>query len=347
MIRFECDYAEGAHPAVLERLMQTNLEQSPGYGTDEHCAGAASCILELCQAPQAQVHFLVGGTQANRTVIAAALRPHQGVLCADTGHINTHESGAIESSGHKVLSLPSADGKITAAQVRRVCREHAEDATREHTVQPGMVYISSPTELGTLYTRAELEALAEVCREAGVFLYLDGARLGYGLAAPDNDLDLPCIARCCDAFYIGGTKVGALFGEAVVLTQPALQKDFRYFIKQNGGLLAKGRLLGLQFEALMEKGLYKEISRHAIEMAGEIRRALREAGIAFLLETTTNQMFPILTEAQFAALSRRYAFSFWQRVDGERIAVRICTSWATKKEDVRQLVRDIAGLNQP
>lgn len=344
MIRFECDYAEGAHPAVLERLVQTNLEQTPGYGEDIYCQKAVERIKQLCDAPKAKVYLLVGGTQANRTVITAALRPHQGVLCADTGHIATHESGAIEASGHKVMTLPAVNGKISAAQVEAACREHEEDVTREHTVQPGMVYISSPTELGTIYTKAELEALSRVCRENGLYLYMDGARLGYGMAAPDNDLDWPDFARCCDVFYIGGTKVGAMFGEAVVLTNPALFEGFRYIVKQTGGLLAKGRLLGVQFDALLGGNLYAEISQHAIDLAQEIRAALVEKGFGFLMETTTNQIFPIFTNAQIEKLSKEYAFSFWQKMDENSAAVRICTSWATKKEDVRQLVQDILAL---
>ena len=256
MIYFNNDYSEGCHPKILEALTRTNYEQTLGYGEDEYCARATEKIRTLCGRADAAVHFLVGGTQTNLTVIAAALRPHQGVLCADSGHINTHETGAVEATGHKVLGLPSKDGKITASQVRDAVLAHRADASFEHTVQPKMVYISNPTELGTLYTKAELTALRDTCRELGLYLFLDGARLGYGLMAKDNDLTLKDIGDCCDVFYIGGTKVGALFGEAVLVTNPALKEDFRYLIKQRGGMLAKGRLLGIQFDTLMTDNLY-------------------------------------------------------------------------------------------
>ena len=249
MVFFHNDYSEGCHEKVLQALAATNLEQTPGYGEDLYCARAAEKIQAAC-CSDAAVHFLVGGTQTNLTVIAAALRPHQGVLCAESGHIHVHETGAVEATGHKVLALPSADGKITAAQVEGYVLAHRRDAAFEHMTQPKLVYISNPTELGTLYSLAELEALSETCRRLGLYLFLDGARLGYGLAARGNDLTLPDLARLCDVFYIGGTKVGALFGEAVVISRKELQEDFRYLIKQHGGMLAKGRLLGVQFDAL-------------------------------------------------------------------------------------------------
>ena len=270
MIRFECDYTEGAHPRILEALIRTNMEQTKGYSEDEHCENARKLIREKCGSADADVHFLVGGTQTNMTVIAAALRPHQGVICAQSGHINVHETGAVEATGHKVLALPSEDGKITADQIKTVCDEHDHD---EHMVQPGMVYISNPTENGTLYNKKELQAISEVCKEYGLPLFLDGARLGYGLAAQGNDITLPDLAQYCDVFYIGGTKVGALFGEAVVITREALKKDFRYFIKQKGGMLAKGRLLGIQFEELFRDDLYMEVSAHADRLAMKIRKA--------------------------------------------------------------------------
>ena len=344
MIRFNCDYSEGAHPKILERLQQTNLEQTAGYGEDPYCQKARALILELCQAPQAHVHFLVGGTQANLTVIAAALRPHQGVLAADTGHINIHESGAIEATGHKVIPLPNGDGKVTAQQVEDFCKAYWADATFEHMVQPKMVYISNPTEVGTIYSSKELQALRAVCDRYGLYLFLDGARLGYGLASPENDLDLPQLARLCDAFYIGGTKQGALFGEAVILTNPALQEDFRYLIKQRGGMLAKGRLLGLQFLTLLEDGLYGQLSSHAVGLALEIRKAFQEKGYPFLVPSPTNQQFPILPKAALEKLRENYEFSPWAPVDEDHEAVRFCTSWATKEEDVRQLVADIRAL---
>lgn len=341
MIRFNCDYSEGAHPAVLEKLAQTNLEQTPGYGQDIYCRQAADLIKSLCQAPQAEVHFLTGGTQTNLTVIAACLRPYQTVLSADSGHINVHETGAIEATGHRILSLPETDGKITAEQIARACKEHWLDDNPEFAPQPKLVYISFPTEYGTLYSKAELSALRRVCDENNLFLFMDGARLGYGLEAPGNDLTLADIAACCDVFYIGGTKIGALLGEAVVITNPKLQKDFRYFIKQKGAMLAKGRVLGLQFLALFEDGLYFKISKHANDMAQIIRRACTEAGFPFLYNSTTNQQFPILPQALVKRLEEDYAFAHTKRLDRGQMAIRICTSWATREEDTLQLAADI------
>lgn len=344
MIRFECDYSEGAHPEILKALSETNYEQTPGYGLDDYCKRAQELIKSACGAPNADVHFLVGGTQANTTVIASILRPHQGVICADTGHINVHETGAIESTGHKVLTLPNVDGKITAEQVEKLYFDHRNDSTHEHMVQPGMVYISNPTESGTIYSKSELLSLSMVCRELALPLYMDGARLGYGLVAATNDLDLKDVAELCDVFYIGGTKVGALFGEAVVITNPALKKDFRYSIKQRGGMLAKGRLLGLQFLVLMENNLYFDISRHAVDLAMSIKTALLNKGYPFLYESHTNQQFPIMPDTHLEALSRKYAYSLWQKTDESHTAVRFCTGWATKKEDVESLIYDIAAL---
>ena len=344
MIRFECDYSEGAHPRILERLAQTNLEQTPGYGVDEHCRHARELILEACQAPQAEVAFLVGGTQANQTVIASLLRPYQGALCAQTGHINVHETGAIEATGHKVLPLPQKDGKITAAAVEEACAAHWANTTHEHMVQPGMVYLSQPTEVGTLYTRRELEDIRAVCDKYSIPLYIDGARCGYGLGAAENDVTLADLARLAHVFYIGGTKVGALFGEAVVICDPALQRDFRYMIKRQGGMLAKGRLLGIQFETLFTDGLYEQLGRHAVELAARVRRAFEEKGVEMAYPSHTNQQFPILTQAQRDKLGEKYAFSFWEQVDEDRAAVRFCTSWATREEDVDALVADIASL---
>mgnify|MGYP002535638884 CR=1 FL=1 len=260
MIFFNCDYNEGAHERIIKRLVETNLEQTTGYGEDDYCRQAAEMILEKCELPEGQVHFLVGGTQTNLTVIAACLKPWQGVISADTGHINCHETGAIEATGHKVLALPGRNGKLKGDQIREAIKAHREDGSHEHMVQPGMVYISNPTEIGTIYHQKSLEDLYNACQECGLYLYIDGARMGYGLMARDNDLTLPFIARHCDAFTLGGTKQGALFGEAVVITNPALGKDFRYLIKQRGGMLAKGRLLGIQFQELMKDDLYFELS---------------------------------------------------------------------------------------
>ncbi len=341
MIYFNCDYNEGAHPKILERLGATNWEQTPGYGEDAYCEAAARLIREKCERADAAVHFLVGGTQTNLTAVTAVLRPYQGVVSADTGHINTHETGAIEACGHKVLAIPSADGKVTAAEVEALCTAHETDATHEHMVQPGMLYLSHPTEVGTLYTRAELEALRAVCTAHRLVLYLDGARLGYGLRAPGSDVTLPLLADLCDLFYIGGTKQGALFGEALVIANPALQKDFRYLIKQKGGMLAKGRLLGIQFQTLMEDDLYLTMSRHAIDQAQRIRCVCEEKGIQFAYPPQTNQLFLILPDEKIAALGKSYQLSPWGRADEEHSIVRVCTSWATKTEHVDALLRDL------
>ena len=344
MLYFNNDYAEGCHPRVLEALTKTNFDQTPGYGEDHYCAEAARKIRILCGREDVAVHFLVGGTQTNMTVIAAALRPHQGALCAQSGHIHVHETGAVEATGHKVLVLPSEDGKITAAQVRRAVESHRSDGSFEHIVQPKLVYISNPTELGTLYSLSELTALSETCHELGLYLFLDGARLGYGLMAKDNDVRLPDIARLCDVFYIGGTKVGALFGEAVVISHSALKEDFRYLIKQRGGMLAKGRLLGVQFDALMTDNLYFEISAHADALADQIKDVLLSLKVPFLVPAVTNQLFPILPDSVLEKLSEKYVFCEQQRVDDTHRAIRFCTSWATRQEAVDALCTDLRTL---
>lgn len=344
MIRFACDYDEGACPEIMAALAATNLEQNPGYGEDPHCEHARTLIRRAIGREDAYVQFLVGGTQTNQTVIAAALRPYQGVLAAATGHINVHETGAIEATGHKVLALPDREGKVRAEAVDDYVQAHWADPAHEHTVQPRMVYISHPTEGGLLYSRAELEALRAVCDRHGLYLFLDGARLGYGLVSPATDVSLPDIARLTDVFYIGGTKVGALFGEAVVLLHPDLKKDFRYMIKRQGGMLAKGRLLGIQFETLFTGGLYTRIARNAVDLAMVLRDALREKGVPFLYDSPTNQQFPILPDKVVAALSDRYAFEGWGRVDEEHTATRICMSWATPRANVDALLRDLLPL---
>lgn len=341
MIRFNCDYSEGAHPRILEKLAQTNLEQAPGYGQDTYCRQAADLIKSLCQTPQAEVHFLAGGTQTNLTVIAACLRPYQTVISADSGHINVHETGAIEATGHRILTVPEQNGKLTAEQIARCCKEHWLDDNPEFAPQPKLVYISFPTEYGTLYSKEELSAIRRVCDENNLFLFVDGARLGYGLEAPGNDVTLADLAACCDVFYIGGTKIGALLGEAVVIVNPKLQKDFRYFMKQKGAMLAKGRILGIQFLALFEDGLYFKLSKHADEMAQIIRQACAECGFEFLYDSPTNQQFPIMPDDLIKQLEELYAFSHTKRLDHRRSAIRICTSWATRREDVEQLVADI------
>ena len=338
MILFQSDYTEGACPQIMERLLQTNMEQTPGYGEDVHCERAAQLIKEECNAPEAKVHFLVGGTQTNMTVIGAALRPYQGVISAETGHIHVHETGAVESLGYKVLAMTNQDGKIKASQIDEVCTLHKNDASFEHMVQPKMVYLSQPTELGTLYTRQELTEIRSVCDKHNLYLFVDGARLGYGLQSQGNDVTMEDLAKLTDVFYIGGTKVGALFGEAVVITHPDLQKDFRYMIKQRGGMLAKGRLLGVQFETLFEGGLYHEISKHAIRLADKLRDALVERGYEFLVENTTNQIFPIMEDDKLEILKKDFGFTYQQRVDEHRSAVRFCTSWATKEENIDALI---------
>jgi len=344
MFYFQCDYAEGCHEAILQRLSETNLAQSVGYGLDPWCDSARARIRAACAAPDADVHFLVGGTQTNTTVIASILRPHQGALTACEGHITCHETGAIEATGHKVLPLPSADGTITAEVVEAALREHFDSSIAEHMVQPGMVYISHPTESGTLYSKEQLTELSAVCRKWGVPLYMDGARMGYGLTCPDSDLTLADIAQLCDAFYIGGTKCGALFGEAVVITNPALKKDFRYAIKQHGGMLAKGRLLGIQFDVLFENDLYMEICRSAVEYALRIRAAFEAKGVRMHCDSRTNQQFPVLTAEQMAHFDGKYAYEVWGPVGDGKTAVRFCTSWATKAEAVDALLADIASM---
>lgn len=341
MIRFNCDYSEGAHTRVLNKLIDTNMEQTEGYGTDPYCQKAAALIKDVCHQPNADVHFFVGGTQTNLTVISSCLRSHQGVIAADSGHISTHESGAIEATGHKVLTVPSPDGKLTATKVQELFTAHYSDEVREHTVQPKLVYISQPTEVGTSYSKAELTELSRVCRETGLILYMDGARLGYALCAQGNDLDLPEIAQLCDVFYIGGTKIGLLFGEALVITNAQLMQDFRYMIKQKGALLAKGRLLGLQFIALFEDGLYFEMASHADRLAEIIKDACIKKGYSFLIDSSTNQQFPIMPDSILAKLNKKYEFAIWQKIDTTHTAVRICTSWATDVQSVNLLVADI------
>ena len=344
MIRFNSDYTEGCHPAILERLAETNMEQTPGYGTDEHCKRAAELIREACQAPEADVHFLVGGTQTNVTVISAALKHYQGVITAKTGHINVHETGALEACGHKCLTIDSPDGKLTADQIAAYVTAHFADGSAEHMVQPKMVYISNPTELGTIYQKAELEAIYQICRENHLYLFLDGARLGYGLMCRENDMSLADIAANTDVFYIGGTKVGALFGEAVVITNEELKTDFRYNIKQHGGMLAKGRLLGIQFEVLFEQDRYFDISAHAARLAEKLKDEFIKIGVGFWVDSPTNQQFPILPDCVLEQLKEKYAFEFQAKTDDAHSAVRFCTSWATKEENIDLLLEDIKKL---
>ena len=337
-LSFSCDYLEGAHPAILQRLCETNFAQTAGYGTDEYCESAREKIRAACGAPNAEIHFLVGGTQTNATVIDALLRSYEGVIAADTGHINCHEAGAIEFGGHKVLTLPQENGKITASQICALLDQYEDDANRDHTVMPGMVYLSQPTENGTLYSLSELDDLWQTCQDCGLFLYVDGARLGYGVMADGADLTLPEIAHLCDVFYIGGTKVGALFGEAVVIMNPALKKDFRFIMKQRGGRMAKGRLLGIQFDVLFTDDLYTRISRNAIETADRLKEGLAAKGYRFYMESPTNQVFVVLENTQLAALEGKAKFGFWEKFDDRHTVVRIATSWATKMEEIEQLI---------
>ncbi len=344
MVLLQCDYQEGTHPRILDAIVKTNFEQTPGYSTDIYSDKAKEAIKKTFNCPNADVHILVGGTQTNKTVIGSLLKKHQGVISADTGHVATHESGAIESSGHKVITIPHIEGKIFAKEVRDMLSLHYSLGNREHEVQPGMVYISNPTENGTLYTKKELHDLKEVCDEYDIPLFLDGARLGYALASPDNDIQPEDYSKYCDIYYIGGTKVGALFGEAVVITNDRYKKDFRYHIKQNGGLFAKGRLLGIQFLTLFEDGLYQEISKNAIDLAYLIKKEFQSFGIKLLFDSPTNQQFFIIENSLLAKIEEKFLFQFWHKEDENHTAVRVCTSWATKKEDIDELISYVKSL---
>ena len=337
MLAFENDYSEGAHPRILQRLLETNLEQASGYGADPYCASAIEKIKAACECPQAQIRFLVGGTQTNQTVIDSMLQSYEGVIAADTGHVSLHEAGAIEFTGHKVIALAQKEGKLAAKTVKDYLIKFHGDDSKDHMVFPGMVYISHPTEYGTLYTKDELTALSEVCKEYDIPLYLDGARLGYGLVSPGTDVTLPDIARLCDVFYIGGTKVGALCGEAVVFTKNNMPKQFVTLVKQHGALLAKGRLLGIQFDTLFTDNMYTEISRNAIELAEMLRGILKEKGYKMYLETPTNQIFVVLENKVMQKLSEQVKISFWEALDENHSVVRFATSWATTKQSVEQL----------
>lgn len=338
MILFYSDYLEGCHPEILRRLTETNLEQTPGYSVDKYCNEARAIIKDVCGTPDADVHFLVGGTQTNATVIASVLRPHQGALCASTGHINVHETGAIEHSGHKVLPLEARDGKIDAAQIDAAMQSHFSDPSAEHIVQPGMLYISFPTELGTIYSKQELTEIKQVCSKWDIPLFIDGARLGYGLESSECDVTIKDIAAIADVFYIGGTKQGALFGECVVINRASIKKDFRYCIKQNGGMLAKGRLLGIQFSTLFTDGLYFRIARNADRLAEKLTDALKAKGYSLYAGSPTNQVFPILPLETAERLSVDFGFENWGKVDDTHIATRFCTSWATTDAQIDALI---------
>ena len=335
---FASDYQQGAHPSILARLVEVNLEANAGYGTDAHCERARTLIREACAMPEAEVHFLAGGTQTNAVAIGALLAPWQGVVAADTGHIAAHEAGAIEAGGHKVLAIPARNGKLAAADVAALALNWENDENHDHMVMPGLVYISQPTEFGTLYSRSELEALRHVCDAHALKLYVDGARLAYALASPSNDVTLADLARLTDAFYIGGTKCGALLGEALVLPKPDTAPHFFTLMKRSGALLAKGMLLGVQFECLFEDGLYLRIGRDAIAQAVRIADALAAAGCELAYPLETNQVFVAFDDGQLARLSDRVDMSFWERTPDGRTIMRLATSWATDDADVDALV---------
>lgn len=343
MIYFRNDYSEGAHPKVLQALVETNLVSTPGYGCDEYCACARELLRERFACPNADVHFLVGGTQTNLTAAAAFLRPWEAVIAADTGHIAVHETGAIEATGHKVYVVPGVDGKLAPDAIRTAVRDH-QTGTEEHMVLPRMVYVSDSTELGTIYTRAELQALSDTCRELGLYLYLDGARMAMALTAQGNDLVPEDFAQLCDAFYLGGTKNALLFGEALVIVNNALKPYFRNVMKQHGGMLAKGRLLGVQFAAILQDDLWLQTARHANELAQRLAAALTAMGVPLYAASPTNQVFPIFTDAQVEALRQNFSFEFIARVDENHSAIRFVTSWATRPEDVETLLEAVRSL---
>ena len=338
MLSFENDYSEGAHPKILQRFIETNMEQVPGYGNDPYCESAKAKIREACNCPEAEIFFLVGGTQTNAVVIDSMLQAYEGVVSAQTGHVNAHEAGAIEYTGHKVLSIPQYEGKMKASDLEAYLKTFWQDESHEHMVFPGMVYISHPTEYGTLYSKQELSDLSAVCRRYEIPLYLDGARLGYGLMSKSTDVTLPDIAELCDVFYIGGTKVGALCGEAVVFTKHNMPKYFVTHVKQHGALLAKGRLAGVQFDTLFTDNLYFEISRHAIEMAELLKQGLAEKGYTFHLDSPTNQQFIVLDDEKYNELQKQVRCCFWEKTDDTHTVVRFATSWATPKENIDKLM---------
>lgn len=338
MIYFDSDYMVGAHPRVMERLVETNMLHTVGYGHDEFSAEARQKILAACGLDDGEVYLLMGGTQANAVVIDRMLDHNDGVIAAETGHINVHEAGAIESNGHKVLTLPSHDGKLRAEEIRRYVEDFYRDETHQFMVRPGMVYVSFPTEYGTIYTRGELEAIAEVCREYDMPLYVDGARMAYGLAASKGDVTIKDLARISDVMYVGGTKCGALFGEAVVTRRPELLPRMESVVKLHGATLAKGRLLGVQFAALFDGGLYEEIGRHGVEMAIRLRAGFEEKGYAVYMDSPTNQQFFMLPNEMIDALKRGASFELWGPRGERETPVRFVTDWSTTRENVDALL---------
>lgn len=337
MLSFESDYTEGAHEKILQRFLETNREQLPGYGSDKYCERAKKKIREVCQCPEADIYFLTGGTQTNQIILDALLDSYEGVVAAETGHISVHEAGAVEYTGHKVLEIPEHNGKISALELQDYLQDFWKDENHEHMVFPGMVYISHPTEYGTLYSQQELRDISSVCKKYKIPLYMDGARLSYGLMSNDTDVTLPYIAKCCDVFYIGGTKAGALCGEAVVFTKENTPKHFQTIIKQHGALLAKGRLLGIQFDTLFTDDLYFQIGRHAIEMAELLKEGFAKRGYKFYLDSPTNQQFIVLENQEMESLKEKIRFSFWETIDETHTVVRFAASWATEEKDVKKL----------
>lgn len=344
-LSFSSDYMEGAHPEILRRLLETNLEKTNGYGFDPYSESAKDKIRAACNCPDAEIYFLIGGTQTNATVIDAMLRSYQGVLAPESGHISIHEAGAIEFGGHKVMALHQKNGKITAEQIENALNAYNSDLNREHMVMPGMVYISQPTEYGTLYSLEELRNISRICRENSIPLYVDGARLAYALSSMENDVTLRDMAELCDVFYIGGTKCGALFGEAVVIPRPGTIPHFFSIIKQHGALLAKGRLLGLQFDVLFSDGLYEKIGKNANDNAAKIRSALRENRYQIYIEAPTNQVFVIIDNDRMQHLSEKVEFGFWEKYDENHTVIRFATSWATTEADVDQMIMLLANLS--
>lgn len=335
MYSFTNDYSEGAHPRILKAMMETNLTQNTGYSQDIHTSHAIDLIRSEIKQPNADIHIIVGGTQTNLITISAALRPHQAVISAVTGHINVHETGAIEATGHKVLAMETKDGKLTPDLVLQALEFH----TDEHMVQPKMVYISNSTEVGTQYTKTELEALSHLCRQKGLYLFMDGARMGAALTSPINDLTLADIASLTDVFYIGGTKNGALFGEALIILNDELKPDFRFMIKQKGAMLAKGWLLGIQFEELFQNNLFFDMASHANAMAGKLRTALTDKGFSFAYDSQTNQLFPVFSNEMITELAKEFTFNMDKKIDETHSSIRLVTSWATTEDGVEEFIR--------
>ncbi|MDR7866936.1 MAG: aminotransferase class I/II-fold pyridoxal phosphate-dependent enzyme [Sporomusaceae bacterium] len=337
MYSFKNDYSEGAHPRILSALLETNLEQTEGYGEDRYSLQAAGLLRQSIGCDEADIHFLSGGTQTNLTALSAFLRPHEAVIAANTGHILVHETGAIEATGHKVISVAVSDGKLNTEHIRAVVEGH----TDEHMVKPKLVYISNPTEIGSIYNKSELQDISSFCRQNNLYLYLDGARLGSALCSEENDLKLPEMTLLVDAFYIGGTKGGALLGEALVVRTAVLREDFRFHMKQKGALLAKGRLLGIQFLELFRDGLYFDLARHANKMAGLLKNAISGAGYRFLTHSPSNQIFPVLPNRLIEKLQEKYSFYIWEKVDADNSAIRLVTSWATEEAAVSEFIADL------